>query len=211
MITIKTMVLGPIQTNCYLIYDTETLNTIIVDPSNDNNGKLSDFIKTNQLKPIVILVTHAHFDHIGSVDELREKYTIKSYSSRIESINCTQPSLNLCHTFIEGGTIKATIDEILVDGQEVEFGGIHISCIEVPGHSEQSLCFYLKQINSLISGDTVFCGDTGRTDMYNGPETDLLNNIREKLFVLPGITNVYPGHGPSTTIAREINNNRDFY
>ncbi|MDF2821342.1 MAG: hydroxyacylglutathione hydrolase [Clostridiales bacterium] len=211
MLNLKTIVLGPIQTNCYIVYNTESLNTIIVDPSDDTRGRLADFITSNALKPVAILVTHAHFDHIGSVDELRHKYSIKAYSSKIEAINSADPKLNLGNTFINGINIKATIDEVLTDGQIVRLGDMVVKCIEVPGHSDQSLCYYIEEISSLISGDTVFAGDTGRTDLYHGPSTDLLKNIREKLFVLPGDTKVYPGHGPSTTISKEIKNSQYLY
>lgn len=210
MIQIKTIVLSVMQTNCYLIYDSTTKHALIVDPSIDKDSKVSTFIDENGLIPLGILITHAHFDHIGSVDDLRNKYGIKAYSSKIEANNAKDIRFNLSKTFVRDFDITATIEEVLTDGQEVDFGGILIRCIEVPGHSDQSICYYIKQITSLISGDTVFYGDTGRTDLYNGPDTDLILNIRNKLFILPEETIVYPGHGPSTTIGREIKNTSNY-
>lgn len=212
MIKVKTIILGPIQTNCYVVYDDVTLNAVIFDPSDDKGGKVQAFIETNNLKPVGVLITHAHFDHVSLVDELRKKYNIKSYASHEEAVFAANPMITRDFTiFTKNMKVDATIDVELVDGQVTDFGGISIKSIEVPGHSINSLCYYIEDAGIVISGDTVFYQDMGRTDFYPGPDTDLLNNIKTKLFVLPGNTRVYPGHGPSTTIEHEIGFIEKFY
>lgn len=193
-------IVGPVQTNCYLLSQMETNECVIVDPG-EEAIKLSDYIEKKELKPIAILLTHGHFDHIGAVDELRKKYNIKVYASKEEEDILKNPDLNLSSQFGAGFTVAA--DEYLEDGQEIEFLGEKVKCILTPGHTKGGMCFYFSGSGMLFSGDTLFYQSVGRTDFPGGSMSEIIHSIREKLFNLPDYVRVYTGHGMMTSIKDE--------
>ena len=149
----------------------------------------------------VILLTHGHFDHIGGAAELKKASGAKVYALTEEKKICRTPELNLSAQMPPVVTIEA--DEWLTDGQTVETAGISFQVIATPGHTVGGCCYYCKEGGFLFSGDTLFEESVGRTDFPTGSMSSLVRSVKEKLFVLPEDTNVYPGHGDITTIGRE--------
>ncbi|TCT16784.1 glyoxylase-like metal-dependent hydrolase (beta-lactamase superfamily II) [Natranaerovirga pectinivora] len=203
---VKTLILGELQTNCYLIINDKSKSVMIVDPATDFNNEIDEVILKNQLKPVAVLLTHGHFDHIGSVGYLKNKYNVPIYASKYENDLMSNSALNLSKSFLNM-SITGEADIIIKDNAVIELDGISIRCIEVPGHTEESICYYIEAENLLFSGDTLFRNSVGRSDFYNGPSNTLQEKIKEKLLVLPEETNVFPGHGFATTIEEEKRNN----
>ena len=193
-------VVGPVQTNCYFLSNTDTRECVIVDPG-EEAGKIADFIEKKELKPIAILLTHGHFDHILAAEEIKKKYNIPIYACAKEEKTLQDPRINLTAFHMSSYTLKA--DVYLTDLQVVELAGFSIQMIETPGHTLGSCCYYLKDEGVLFSGDTVFCGSVGRTDFPEGSTAAIVNSLHRLLEALPDDTEVYPGHDTSTTIGYE--------
>lgn len=191
---------GSMRTNCYFIYDDDTKEMLLVDPAGEAD-KLKLLITEHGLKPVAILLTHGHFDHIGAVDEIREAYGIPVYCHEAEKQILENVEYNLSTWMGAGFTVKP--DELVQDGQELTLAGFNIKVIATPGHTKGSCCYYFKEDGFLISGDTLFQESYGRTDFPTGSMSELARSIREKLFILPEETPVYSGHGEPTTIAHE--------
>lgn len=200
---------GSMPANCYFIYDDDTKELLIADPAGDAD-KLKQRITEYGLKPVAILLTHGHFDHIGAVDELRAEYGIKVYCMEEEKEVLENVAYNLSTWMGEGFTVKP--DVLLTDGQELVLAGMRIRVIATPGHTRGSCCYYFEQEEKehqphpgdfLLSGDTLFAESYGRTDFPTGSMSQLTRSIKEKLFVLPDETPVYTGHGEPTSIEHE--------
>ncbi|WP_079509737.1 MBL fold metallo-hydrolase [Mesobacillus jeotgali] len=202
----KQVPLGPLQTNCYIIYD-KTLSCLIIDPG-ENPKKLSSVIEQLKLKPEAILLTHAHFDHIGAVDRIRDKYGIKVYIHEKEKDWLTDPALNGSRHFMLNEPIKArAADNLFKNEGEMSIGNFAFEIFETPGHSPGSVSLYFPIANFVVAGDALFQGSIGRTDLPGGNHNQLIKSIHDKLLVLPEETEVLPGHGPTTTIGLEIDSN----
>ena len=199
-IEIKSMTLGMVATNCYLIINKETKEALLIDPA-DNALRISNVIEENVCTLKAILLTHGHFDHIGGAAELKKASGAKVYALTEEKKICRTPELNLSAQMPPVVTIEA--DEWLTDGQMVETAGISLQVIATPGHTVGGCCYYCKEGGFLFSGDTLFEESVGRTDFPTGSMSSLVRSVKEKLFVLPEDTKVYPGHGDITTIGRD--------
>lgn len=198
--------LGPLQTNCYLL-SRDDGNCLIVDPGEEPE-KITQYIDRASLKPVAILLTHAHFDHIGAVDPIREKYGIPVYIHKKEKDWLTDPALNGSHKYFPGHGISAKPAEHLIAAeQEMTIGGFPIKVFETPGHSPGSVSFYFENGGIVVSGDALFQMSIGRTDLPGGNHAVLLKSIHDKLLTLPEETIVLPGHGPATTIRQEMDAN----
>ncbi|WP_160671377.1 MBL fold metallo-hydrolase [Clostridium sp. C8-1-8] len=182
--------------NCYIVINDTTNEGIVIDPGADSE-KIIDYLETKNIKPVVILITHGHFDHVGAVVDIKDKYGIEFYINQIEE------ELILKNTYVFGNIPKA--DHHLNDGDELEFAGIKLKCIHTPGHTPGGMCFLMGDI--LIAGDTLFQQSIGRTDFTGGDFATLINSITEKLMILDDSVRVLPGHGDTTTIGFERNNN----
>ena len=193
-------VVGPVQTNCYFLSNTDTRECVIVDPG-EEAGNIADFIEKKELKPVAILLTHGHFDHILAAEEIKKKYNIPIYACAKEEKTLQDPRINLTAFHMSSYTLKA--DVYLTDLQVVELAGFSVQMIETPGHTLGSCCYYLKDEGVLFSGDTVFCGSVGRTDFPEGSTAAIVNSLHRLLEALPDNTEVYPGHDTSTTIGYE--------
>ncbi len=194
-------VVGPVQTNCYFIYDENTKECVIVDPG-EENSTIENYITKKELKPVAVLLTHGHFDHIGAVDFVREKYGVKAYAAAAEKATLEDAGINLSFQF-PGGALSIEADEWLSDGQEIELLGEKVRCLLTPGHTKGGMCFYFTGSGMLFSGDTLFQQSVGRTDFPGGSMSEIVNSIRTKLFTLPDYVKVYPGHGMMTSIEDE--------
>lgn len=203
-IKIGRMVVGAVQTNCYFLQNVETNQVVVIDPA-DKGGKIYEELTHRGYKIEAILLTHGHFDHVMGVDELRRLSGAKVYLGRQEEKLISNADLNVSAMFGTPYTTKADI--MVQDGQVLELAGMKIQVIHTPGHTEGSVSYYLEEEGILICGDTLFLESVGRTDFPTSSTAQLRSSIREKLFLLPEDVYVYPGHGPTTTIEHEKENN----
>ena len=199
-VKIGRMMIGSYQTNCYFLFREETKKAIVIDPA-DNGKLIYDKLTQNGFSVEAILLTHGHFDHIWGSNELRELSGAKIYALDKEQTLCEDVSNNL--SAMVGRAYTVVPDEYVTDGEELEFDNIQLQVIATPGHTIGSCCYYVEKAGILISGDTLFQESTGRTDFPTGSMSSIVRSIREKLFILPDETKVYPGHGDSTTIGYE--------
>jgi hydroxyacylglutathione hydrolase len=198
--------LGALQTNCYIVENSDR-SCLIIDPGSEGK-KLIHLLNNRKLKPVAIFLTHAHFDHIGGVDEVRDFYKIPVYLHKQEEKWLGDSSLNGSQFFMiqDSITVKPA-DFILKNEGEMKIGGFEFDIFHTPGHSPGSVSFYFKKDGFVLSGDALFQGSIGRTDLPGGNEAQLLKSIHDKLLVLPEETYVLSGHGPVTTIADEMDSN----
>ena len=193
-------VLGPVYTNCYIAKNKETGEALIIDPA-DSPSKIELKVNAMGARPVAVLLTHGHFDHIMGVEAVREKYQIPVYACRQEEAMLREPSVNMTDQMGKSCSIRP--DVFLDDLQVFEAAGFSIQMIHTPGHTKGSCCYYLKEEGVLFSGDTLFCGSVGRTDFPGGSASQIRNSLHRLLAALPDDTSVYPGHDTSTTIGYE--------
>lgn len=198
----KQVPLGPLQTNGYILHK-DNGSALVVDPGGDEEILIEHLQKDN-LSVKGILLTHAHFDHIGGVDGLREAYNAPVYIHEAESEWLPNPNLNGSILFLGGKTVETREADFLIS----EEGMLTIDDWEVqvfftPGHSPGSVSYYFKEEGVIFSGDVLFHGSIGRTDLPGGDYNTLMDSIRRKLLTLPDETIVANGHGPTTTIGKE--------
>lgn len=199
-VKIGRMMIGSYQTNCYFLFREETKKAIVIDPA-DNGKLIYDKLTQNGFTVEAILLTHGHFDHIWGSKELKELSGVKIYALDKEKTLCEDVKNNL--SAMVGRAYTVVPDEYVKDGEELEFDNIKLQVLATPGHTIGSCCYYVEKAGILISGDTLFQESTGRTDFPTGSMSSIVRSIREKLFILPDETKVYPGHGDSTTIGYE--------
>ncbi|WP_368652078.1 MBL fold metallo-hydrolase [Ornithinibacillus sp. 4-3] len=192
--------LGPLGTNCYIVFD-EDKNALIFDPGAEAE-RLIQFMSENNLKPHAILLTHAHFDHIGAVDALRKHYEIDVYLHEEEKEWLTEPELNRSVLSLPESISTEAPNHLLVPG-ELVIGPFQLQVIHTPGHSPGSVTFIFHDYGFIISGDVLFQQGVGRTDLPGGSFEVLVHSIQEKLYQLPDNFRVFSGHGEETNIGYE--------
>lgn len=197
---LQTLVLGSVSTNCYLLKNKETAELLIVDPA-DHPEVISSKIKELQAKPVAILLTHGHYDHILAAEEIRKAYGIPVYACEKEAETLLDSSANLSGYGNRPCSLRADI--LLADLQVFEVAGFSVQMLHTPGHTEGSCCYYLKDEGILFSGDTLFYGSVGRTDFPGGSTAKIVQSLHKLVDNLPEETEVYPGHDMSTTIGYE--------
>lgn len=188
---IKTIPVGQLETNCYVVTDENTLDCVLIDPGDETNTIL-DYTESNKLKVRAILLTHGHFDHVGAVTEIMEETGCELYiNPRDEGY---EPGLSgMRFKMPEGG-------KYYDDGDTVKIGALEFKVIATPGHTPGGVCLICE--NALFTGDTLFRGSCGRTDLPGGDIEQELMSLK-RICALPGDYEVYPGHMDSTTLERE--------
>lgn len=197
---IESLVLGQVATNCYLAMNETTKELLIVDPA-DHADRMMQMVSKMGGKPVAVLLTHGHFDHIGAAEALREKYEIPVYAMKQEAEVLSSVQLNLSQMF--GCPLTLEADRLMTDGEVLTLAGMELRVLHTPGHTQGGCCYYFAQEGVLFSGDTLFCESVGRSDFPTGSMSVLVRSIKEKLMVLPEDTKVYPGHNHATTIGHE--------
>jgi glyoxylase-like metal-dependent hydrolase (beta-lactamase superfamily II) len=198
---------GILDSNSYVIWDETTKEGAIIDAGVEAS-QVSKVITKNNITPMYIILTHCHFDHIYHIQEIKNLTNAKIAIHTVEEQAFMNPSLNGSAHFMESMTFGKP-DILLNDGDILKLGLSDIEIIHCPGHSAGGIC--IKADKYLFSGDTLFKGTIGRTDLMTSNPKDIVTSIEKRLFTLSEDTIVYPGHGPSTTIAFEKKHNRIFH
>ena len=200
MFNIRSLTVGIVATNCYLVWNKATGEGVLIDPG-DEAERICSAIAEERVKLKAILLTHGHFDHILVAEELKEKYDVPLYASKEEKEMLENPQWNLSG-MDEGVTITDYIP--VQDGDKLELLGKEWQVIATPGHTKGSVSYFVPgDIPYLFSGDTLFYGSRGRTDLLGGNEEQIYQSLRRLFASLPAETKVYPGHGSETSIGFE--------
>lgn len=202
LLEIYTYPLGPLQTNSYLVVNKETKQGIIID-AGMNPAELIKKASEYQIEGI--LLTHAHFDHMGGVEEIRKAVQAPVYIHSVEQSFLQNPELNLSSNWSGHGIKGQSAENEYKDGDLLELAGMRIIVLETPGHTPGSVSLLIGM--NIFTGDALFQGSIGRTDFPGGSFTQLKQSIFTKLFTLHDETKVYPGHGLPTTIGKEKKEN----
>lgn len=202
------LVFSPIEVNTYILSD-ENGDCAIIDCGcyvSYEFNRLKSCISGNKLKPVKLLNTHLHLDHIFGNRFVLKEYGLKTHASKEEEMNLLSART---HAELFGLSMPEPpgIGTIISEWQTIEVGEIKLVCLFVPGHTSGSIAFYYKEENIVFTGDALFAGSIGRTDLQGGDHNTLLNSINENLLNLPDDTIVYPGHGPETKIGVERQHN----
>ena len=193
---VKGLIAGLYEENCYIVMDEATKEAVILDPGGSEE-RLEKEINDLGAKVKYILLTHGHFDHVGGVDYLAEKFNVPVYINEADKMYMEKDK----YVFSDVKNITGYIK----DGDTLDFSGKKIKVIHTPGHTKGGVCFLIG--DKLFTGDTLFQGSIGRSDFVGGDFNELITSIKTKLMVLDKNIEVYPGHGPKSTIGYEYNNN----
>lgn len=208
MITIKKFPFNFFQVNTYVLHD-ETNECIIIDAGMEGQAEeneFSNYIDAMKLKPVLLVNTHAHIDHILGNSFVAEKYNLK-LAAHPDCVPFISRAPAYAGTFgVQFGKVKE-IDDFLDENTDITFGNSTLKVLHTPGHADGSLCFYSEEDKFVITGDVLFNQSIGRTDLPTGDYDLLKQSIWKKLFTLPDESVVYPGHGPETSIGYEKINN----
>jgi hydroxyacylglutathione hydrolase len=204
MMNLEILTNNPYQENTYILWD-ETKECVIIDPgmyTADEQNAVVNFINNNNLRPVLLLNTHCHIDHV-----LGNKFIYDQYGLKPQFHKGELPLLQAVPSYAPQQGFKYELspdpEVFLSESGSINFGNTVLELIFAPGHSPAHLCFYNKADAILIGGDVLFKGSIGRTDLPGGSHDTLISSIKNQLFTLPDDVKVYPGHGPSTTIAFE--------
>jgi glyoxylase-like metal-dependent hydrolase (beta-lactamase superfamily II) len=204
-------VFSPIEVNTYILADDSGDCAIIDCGCYDRQEfkRLEDFIKDKNINPVLLLNTHCHLDHIFGNKFVLERYGLRTFSSELDELNRKNASQ---HARLFGLTMENPPEpaQFISDNQIVSFGTTELVALHVPGHTTGSLAFHCEKDDCVFTGDALFAGSIGRTDLDGGNYETLIESIKCRLFVLPPSTVVYPGHGNETTIEREMKTNPFF-
>jgi hydroxyacylglutathione hydrolase len=196
---IKTIAVGMFAANCYFIMDEDTKETAVIDPGGDSEDLIEILDKMGALVKFILL-THGHADHTGAITEISSKYNVPIYINEKDQ----ELMFNNAYMF---GSIKGdnTLIKNICDDDKLCIGSTEISTVETPGHTPGGVCFIVE--DNIFTGDTLFYGSVGRTDLPGGSYNTLISSIKTKLLVMPDNYTVLPGHGPKSTIKIEKGSN----
>ena len=204
MVHIEQFIFNPFQENCSIVWDNDAL-CAVVDPGyiDAERNEIVALIERKNLKPVCILLTHAHFDHIYGVADFASTYNVPVYMSAKEAYTIEHTNPYVCGLY---GLSLPEAPETFTpvnDGDVIEAGSLRFEVLETPGHSAGGVCYLERNEGILFSGDTIFAGAIGRTDHPGGDYDQMMKGIWEKIMCLDGNTAIYPGHGPATDVATE--------
>ena len=202
------LVYSPIEVNTYILAD-QSGKCAVIDCGCYTGSEFDEFvqfIEDHKLEPVLLLNTHCHLDHIFGNRAFLQKYGIGTLCHKEDEINRID---SVSHALLFGLNMELPPEPVgfINDGQMISFGSVELKALHVPGHSPGTIAFYSAKDDAVFTGDSLFAGNIGRSDLTGGNHEQLVKSIREKLLTLPADTVVYPGHGSSTTIDREIRNN----
>lgn len=190
---IKRIPAGVYAANCFILMDEDTKETAVIDPGGDSED-LIKAVNEMDAKVKYILLTHGHTDHTGAAVQLQEEYNVPIYISEKDYRMMENGE------YIYGDVI-GKVDKFLNEGDTFKIGSIEIKCIHTAGHTPGGICFMVEDV--VFTGDTLFAGSIGRTDLAGGDFDAIISNIKNKLMILPDNITVFPGHGPQSSIGRE--------
>lgn len=210
---VERIVVGPYQTNCYILGNEDTSSAWIIDPGNEGS-RIIQTIENHNVTPVAILLTHTHWDHITAISELKQRWPnleilVSEEDSHYLGKQAYERFSKTCFdkSFLQRyeQALKAMSEAtgFLTDNQVLQDS--HLTVMHTPGHTQGGVCFYHEQGQFLFSGDTLFAGGIGRTDLEGGSYSQIVASCK-RLLSLPMETRVLPGHGPATTIGDEQNN-----
>jgi glyoxylase-like metal-dependent hydrolase (beta-lactamase superfamily II) len=205
------LVFSPIEVNTYILAD-QSGDCAIIDCgcySKEESGRLEKFISDKKINPVLLLNTHCHLDHIFGNRFILDRYKLRTLSGEYDEMNRKNA---VQHAKLFGLSMDNPPEPggFITDHQIITLGTTELLSLHVPGHSEGSIAFYSEMNGCVFTGDALFAGSIGRTDLPGGNYNTLIKSIKSKLFVLPPSTVVYPGHGAETTIEREMESNPYF-
>lgn len=196
---LKNLEVSPLDVNCYIVGCETTKEVVIIDPGGDVDNILQ-VLNNDLMKPVYIIATHAHFDHIGGVKELQDATGCQFLLNKMD-LPLVEKIVEQAEFFGIEAPERPAIDMFIKEGDKIKVGNLHLKVIDTPGHTPGGISFYID--NKAFVGDTIFQGSIGRTDLPGGSYETLICSIKEKLFTLDDNMKLYPGHGPSTTIRYE--------
>ena len=196
---VDTLVVGPIEENCYVLKDEETGEGIIID-AGDNGQEILAYVRDNGIDIKLLVNTHGHWDHIGAVDVLRDALGVQLAIHREDApmLTASEEEMAVCSVFVGK---KKPAEILLEDGDVINFGKSSLKVIHTPGHTKGGICLYGG--GCLFSGDTLFASSVGRTDLPGGDYHEILHSVNVALAQVADETKVYPGHGPASRMGRE--------
>jgi glyoxylase-like metal-dependent hydrolase (beta-lactamase superfamily II) len=200
---VRKLVVGDLQTNCYILWDEKSKKGAVIDPGGDYE-EIEKVIQDKDLDIKYIILTHGHIDHIAALTQLKNKTSALILIHPADSDMLVDPTYNLS-SFTGENLICPKADRFLDDGDKIEVGASELEVLHTPGHSPGGISLFTDKM--IFTGDALFCGGIGRTDFPGASHTQLLRSIKEKILSKPDDTVVYPGHGPETIIGEEKKNN----
>ena len=189
------------ETNCYIVQDEETKETMVIDPGGEAK-KIMEMLTILGAKVKYIYLTHCHGDHIGAVEEIRKTLGGKVLIHRYDAEGLEDPKISLVD-YIGMRTITLEADSRVDDKDLIHIGNLEFQVLYTPGHTKGGTCLYNSKYHMLFSGDTIFRGTWGRTDLPTSDFQDMINSITTRILILPEDTIIYPGHGKSTMVKEE--------
>jgi hydroxyacylglutathione hydrolase len=204
-LSVKHVVVGLFHENSYVLMCDQTHEAILIDPG-DESPRIVSLIESMKAKPVAIYATHAHIDHVGAIGDLQEKYAVKAYAPAADEDWLDALPMQ-AQMFRLPSPKQPRIDGVIEDGQRIAFGALEARAIATPGHTQGGTCLYFEREKVLMTGDTLFAGSIGRTDLPGGSFEVLEKSIRERLFSLPDDVTFYPGHGEDGRIGDERQHN----
>ncbi len=198
---LEMLTVSPFQENCYIVGDEASGVGAIIDPG-DEAARIAMAVEGTGLEIGSIIVTHAHIDHVGAVAALVDEYACPVLMHAEAEPMLKQLPTQALMMGVRFGKVP-TVDRNVEDEEIVEVGGLRLRSLYTPGHAPGHLAFYIEGEEVVLSGDALFAGSVGRTDLFGGDMKVLMQSINERLLTLPDATRVFPGHGPQTTIAAE--------
>lgn len=198
-VTVETLVVGPLRTNCYLVYDEVSREAFVVDPG-DEASHILDAVAKNNLRVQAVVLTHVHFDHILACEAVCRDLNAPLYVGAGDEAALIDDDRNLMRYFAPHSHLSLAADRLLYEGDVLTLGEQSLTVMETPGHTPGSICLLGEEV--LIAGDTLFCGGVGRTD-FPGGDTATLRRSLARLMAIEGDRRVYPGHDMPATLARE--------